>query len=83
MNQQTRRRHARQELTVLFGVLLAIAVALVVWAVVSRDWEQVAVSGLLCISMGINFSVNLRRLRSADPEGRQDVILAPDAPERG
>jgi len=83
VDQQTRGRHASQELAVLFGVLLAEAVALLVWAVASRDWEQVAVGGLLCVSTGINFSAQLRGLRSAEPAVRQDVTPAPDSPGQG
>jgi len=83
VDQQTRRRHASQELAVLFGVFLAAAVPLVVANVAARDWDWVAASGLLCFGMGINFSVHVRRFCSAAPEGRQDVTPSSDLPEGG
>jgi hypothetical protein len=61
VDHRTRRRHARQELIAVFCLLLTVAIAILAFALVRREWPLVAMGGLLSLSTGINVLTQVRR----------------------
>jgi 4-amino-4-deoxy-L-arabinose transferase-like glycosyltransferase len=64
VDHQTRVRRGRQEWLVVLCLLLAAAVAGLIYGLVTRHWVTAAMAALLVVSMGINVYGQWRRLRA-------------------